>query len=1313
MPSSRNFVPIPGSERLRPTSHRRIGAADAAARIGVTIVVRPRPGSPPLPDLAHWQSTPPGKRKFLKPEEYARIHGAAQADMDAVAAFAAEHGLTVSSSHTGRRHVTVEGTAAQMNAAFGITLHRYEAPLPSAGRRTEKEPAPAPPRRRGRTNEHATPAAETYTHHGYDGAVHIPKELEGIILAVVGLDDRLLGVPAGSGNDPSGASSLEPPTVAQLYNFPNSGASDQTIGVIAPQSTPGNGASYLPNDITGSYFPNLTNAAYRTAPASINNINLTVGTNTFSNSTTTVQGITSTTNLNAFPFSFIIELTQDISTSATIAQGATVNVYFTQASEQGWLVFLNRVLLPQGEKQPTVVTCSFTIYQGDDSSYIGSLSNSGSAASLMSTAFQALAAQGINVFIAIGDWGADNWWSLGGTSPTAPDGSSHVMYPGTDPWVTACGGTVVASNSSPPPAFNENVWSDAWSTSGFGSSTSNFGATGGGVSATFPAPPYQTAAGITGATDLAGTAHSGRGVPDIAGMVGLTGFFVNGLSYNFTGTSCVAPLYAGFAAVLRSAFGVELGFFNSILYQLPSSAFNQVTSGNNDSHDTPANVAIAIPGYTGTTADAPFFTAGSGWDACTGLGSVAGSNFLNGLAGLMYNQTFYFQAQKSTYGLDEVSANASTSGDSTYSSSSPSGPPFWLVLEGFTPAAVAAVPIPKVAGALTLENVTVTVGAAQPELPSQTNTPQRILFPCGIEFPKSAIKSIAGGGVFPNPGQASFDLPLSALMSGLGQPLSASMVFELTAGEDPSFANFTSISTNADNVFYLSNDLRVFTVTPGVNTTPVAGVAWPGTNFTSFDTASAYGYLKSLLNTLNGNSSFNSGASDPFTQLPDQSSALTGDSSVTPFSINPTSPLGTPFNNYNFAIARVRVNGAAGNSTVKNVRVFFRLFATETSDTDYQPALTYPSSSDVGGQPGAPLLGIGNVTIPFFATGNYQANSDFGIQQRLSVQRNVAQQLPHHHPVERHGLGLFRLLSECLSDRQYDQRSGRADDAAEHARLRRGADRLRRRADPDQRRHGGRPGKFGQARPTQSRRHLFRQSRAGRSSPHSPDLRCQAKPDAERNQGGPPRLSRRTDDRLGKYAGRGGRQHLLAAGQGERRPVVRGQPLFDPPAFGRGSLHRAMQGAARLHLRTHPARKRAEFRRPLHRRSAAGRIERAGLHHFRSPDFNAPCGRESAALADQDRGARRGESRRAGEDHAQLAPGRRLLCSAHPRHDEARDAACRGDDLLHPQVEIRADGADQPLAPRPRALSRLHRGAHPWARRQFRDDRAVALRPAA
>ena len=91
----------------------------------------------------------------------------------------------------------------------------------------------------------------------------------------------------------------------------------------------------------------------------------------------------------------------------------------------------------------------------------------------------------------------------------------------------------------------------------FGSSTSDFGATGGGVSAAFTtAPAYQSAIGVTGATDSGGTARTGRGVPDVAGMVGYFGFVINGansnpLNYNFVGTSCVAPLYAGLAAVLR------------------------------------------------------------------------------------------------------------------------------------------------------------------------------------------------------------------------------------------------------------------------------------------------------------------------------------------------------------------------------------------------------------------------------------------------------------------------------------------------------------------------------------------------------------------------------------------------------------------------------------------------------------------------------------------------------------------------------------------------------------------------------------------
>jgi hypothetical protein len=952
MTSQRKHKGLAGSERPRPSTHKLVGPVDPGATIAVTMVVRRRPDGPPLPDLAHWQATPPGKRTFLSPEQYTAAHGAAGDDLKAVEAFAAAHGLTVLASHAGRRSVSVQGTAAQMNAAFGITLNHYEGPLPGAARRTRAGAAEPPA------------ATVMHRHHGYDGAVHLPPELAGVVVAVVGLDNRRLAVPGGTasaaGTDPAGATGLAVPAAAQLYNFPNTKAADQTIGVIAPQ-----GAAYLAADITNHYFPNLSNAAYGQAPASLNDISLTVGANTFTNDIATVQGITAATDLNSFPFSFIIELTQDISTSSTTAQGAAVNVYFTEDSEQGWLVLLNRVLIPEGESQPTVVTCSFTLYLGDDSSYVGSLGDSGSAVSMLTTQFSQLASLGINVFIALGDWGADNWYFLGSLVP--PDGNSHVMYPGSDPWVTSCGGTIVAANASPPPAITEFVWQDAWSpTSPFGSSSSNFGSTGGGVSATFAAPPYQTAAGITGATDSAGTFHAGRGVPDIAAMVAFGGsgandwFFVNGFTYGFTGTSCVAPFFAGLTATLRSAFGVALGFLNPLLYELAGTAFNDVTVGSNDSHDTPANVAIAIPGYSGHTPDAPFFSAAAGWDACSGLGSIDGTKLLNGIASLLYNQSFYFQVDKSTFGMDEVSVN----------SSYPPGT-FWLVLEGFTPATAAGA-VPQAAGAFTLEGVQVAIGAAAPELPAEPNTPQRILYPCSVAFPAALIKPVAQGGIFPSPGAAAIDLPLSAAITVDGQLLTATTVFELAPGADPSFANFDA---DGDNVFYLSQDLRVFTVTPGINKTPIGGVALAAADDVNFDTAAGFTYIQQLLAHLNDNFDDPAGT-DPFTLLPDQSDALSADSSVIPTAINPADPGGTPFANYNFAVARVRLTGAPNETTPKNVRVFFRMFATETSDTDYQTDWTYPSTFS-GGLPRSPLVGVGNVTLPLFATGNYEANGDF------------------------------------------------------------------------------------------------------------------------------------------------------------------------------------------------------------------------------------------------------------------------------------------------------------------------------------------------
>ncbi|MBD5655077.1 MAG: peptidase S53, partial [Candidatus Eremiobacteraeota bacterium] len=67
------------------------------------------------------------------------------------------------------------------------------------------------------------------------------------------------------------------------------------------------------------------------------------------------------------------------------------------------------------------------------------------------------------------------------------------------------------------------------------------------------------------------------------------------------GTSAVAPLWAALVALLNAGAAKPAGFINAQLYAGPT-ALRDITSGNNGA-----------------------FTAGPGWDACTGLGSPNGA----------------------------------------------------------------------------------------------------------------------------------------------------------------------------------------------------------------------------------------------------------------------------------------------------------------------------------------------------------------------------------------------------------------------------------------------------------------------------------------------------------------------------------------------------------------------------------------------------------------------------------------------------------------------------------------------------------------
>ncbi len=432
----------------------------------------------------------------------------------------------------------------------------------------------------------------------------------------------------------------------------------------------------------------------------------------------------------------------------------------------------------------------------------------------MKELFEHITARGINVFIPSGDWGADD---------AVIDGKNNAMYPGSDPSVTCCGGTILSAPPSATPSWQEWAWSDANTSTQFGSGT-DFGATGGGVSAMFPVPFYQTAAGITQIQDSNGKALVGRFIPDVSGMVAHTGFFANAIPYSFTGTSCVAPLYAGLTAVLHEAFGFQFGFFNPISYRLGSGSFNDMTFGTNDSADTP---------------DSPFFNASAGWDSVTGRGSIDGTKLLTGISQQFFNRTFYIVVEKSTFGLDEV-ANVQVYPNAC-----------WLVLEGFAPNSLPVGVKPALIGIFNAPgNIDITLGDPILEIGTQQATPQRISFPCSITFTANAIKSINSGGMFPEPGTPASLRPLGATFSILGQNFAAAALFELVAGADPFFVN---IIPGSNNDWFLSQDLRVFTVaaTPNVVNTPISGGPQFVTSLTTGtfqrEAKAGFDYIQSLL----------------------------------------------------------------------------------------------------------------------------------------------------------------------------------------------------------------------------------------------------------------------------------------------------------------------------------------------------------------------------------------------------------------------------------------------------------------------------------
>ena len=274
------------------------------------------------------------------------------------------------------------------------------------------------------------------------------------------------------------------------------------------------------------------------------------------------------------------EVALDVQVAGGAAPGAKLAVYFAPNTDQGFVDAITQAVHDAANK-PSVMSIS---WGSPESGWTQQ------AVAAMTSAFQDAAQAGVSVFAASGD---------GLATDGQTDGKPHVDFPASSPWVVGCGGTAVQASGGA--LTGETVWN------------SNGGGTGGGVSDLFTVPAYQSGVKIpaevhTHASHKHPRATGGRGVPDVAADADPdTGYrvVVDGKAEVIGGTSAAAPLWSGLFALVNEAAGKSVGQPHPTLYANPA-AFNDVTKGNNKS------------GSIG-------YSAGPGWDACTGLGTPKGA----------------------------------------------------------------------------------------------------------------------------------------------------------------------------------------------------------------------------------------------------------------------------------------------------------------------------------------------------------------------------------------------------------------------------------------------------------------------------------------------------------------------------------------------------------------------------------------------------------------------------------------------------------------------------------------------------------------
>jgi kumamolisin len=289
-----------------------------------------------------------------------------------------------------------------------------------------------------------------------------------------------------------------------------------------------------------------------------------------------ILGISGTPNVTAVgvdgginnpndPSGASVEVVLDIEVIAAIAPKASIFVYFAPNTDQGFYDAINMAINDN---------CSIISISWGAAEVYWNVSTMQTYNSL----FQSAANKGVTILVASGDNGSSDAAS-----------GNNVDFPGSSPYAVSCGGTYLQANGNT--ISQETVWNDGPNS-----------ATGGGISKVFALPNYQQ--------NITTVASGGkRMVPDMASNASpSTGYQLYMSSQGGTivvgGTSAVAPLISGLLARINQNIGKNVGFIQPTIYANPS-VCHDITIGNNGS-----------------------FSAGQGYDCCSGIGTPNGGLWL-------------------------------------------------------------------------------------------------------------------------------------------------------------------------------------------------------------------------------------------------------------------------------------------------------------------------------------------------------------------------------------------------------------------------------------------------------------------------------------------------------------------------------------------------------------------------------------------------------------------------------------------------------------------------------------------------------------